>query len=155
MASQTLREAIKFSIVPETPEHIARHIWFPGADFTMAANPAMERVLKGAGLKPVEYFSIAKSLKNERGRVQIASEKAGAIALSEATGEQPILVFQKSKWSYEPSNYFAVPSEYERFPIDRLDFYQNMLKRVVSEAAFDHVRGATEVVDLSIPVTNN
>jgi hypothetical protein len=147
MALQTIKEAIRFSIVPESPERIAKHTWLPGIDTALRTNPAIMRVLDNAGLKSVEYFEIGKTLRNNEGRVRIAGEKAGAITLSEATGEQPILVFQQNRWSYEPSNYFFVPSQHDSLPIDRFDTYQNMLKRVVSEAAFNYVHDITPAVE--------
>ena len=148
MAFHALKEAVRFSLVPEAPERIARHTWFPDAYNTVVQNPGIRRALSEAGLELEKFFAIEKTLKDREGRVRIAGEKAGAIAFSEATGEQPIVVFQESKWSVSRDNYFFVPSQHDRLPIDRLEPYQDMLKRVVAEAAFDYVHGATQPLDL-------
>lgn len=147
MALEELKERLRFTIVPESPEHIARHTWFPDSYNVRVTNPNIRRALGNHGLELVQFFAIEKTLKDHAGRIRIAGEKAGAIALSPEYGEQPLVVFQQSKWSHDVSNYVVTPSQHPQFPVDQITTYPDMLRRVVSEAAFDFVHGETAAVD--------
>lgn len=141
-----LKEAVRFSITPESPEPIARHIWFPKPYDVRVTNPRIMAAIEGHGLQLGRFFEIDKTVKGERAR--IAGERAGAVLFSATENtDQPLVMFQRGPLSTDVSNFVVVPSGFNRLPTDVVTTYDDMLTRVIADTAFNYVHGMQEPIN--------
>lgn len=143
-----LKEAVRFSIVPESPEHIKRHLWFPNPTDVLATNPAIMQVIRGHGLHLERFVESGKTVKGDDPRTRIAAERAGAVLVSKTSdSEKPMVMFQRGPFSTEASNFFVVPSAFDRLPVDQLTTYDDMLLHVAADTAFNYVHGNIDPIN--------